>query len=81
MIVTKKCKEKIICRDCTVPLLLLVYPMSLSAEFQFNFLFIPTTKRGARMTERDQCPPLSPVYNVLKEVGRLIFKTKNNSKR
>ena len=32
-------KEKIICRACTVPPLLLVYPMSLSVEFQFNFVF------------------------------------------
>ena len=51
MIVTKKEVNKhIICQGCSVPLLLLIYPMLLSAEF---LLIKKKSQRGARMTEGD----------------------------
>ena len=53
MIIVTKRVNKHICQGYSVHLLLLVYPMSLSAEFLKLFLIPNHHKGDARMTEGD----------------------------
>ena len=73
MIVTKKV-NKHRCQGCTVPLLLPIYPMSLSAD---NFLFQIITK-GCNNDRRVLVPSLA---SCIQPVEKVIWKKKRQKKK